>query len=981
MVHGPAGAARRRAAALSVVLSVAVVSLGVWAGPALARSRGTVLDAERLARRGGWAWLPQRAGSGAPETPDEERALVWNARGAMRSGALETAIAAWESVPAQSPYYAEALAALAWLNLRTGRPARARARLEALLPGVEGARAEALRNELARLCVAAGQPAEALKVLRPVLEAPRGVGADTAHAAALLEAMWLSGLAAKATGHVAFALGRFQDVARLAPGSRRGGLAQLEVVNHHLRTGRPGPAADALARYLAEGYPDLPGVDVAATLAMLQGEAAAREEDWARAAEAWAKAAPSRPLRDMALVGRAWALWRLRRGAEALAVVEDHRREAWAGVLQAPARYLEGRLLQDLGRLEEADARYQEVEALGDAAWTEQALFQRAGLALRGGQTAAALALAASIVRDHPGGRMASAALWLLAEAQLSQGRTAEAIVNYQRLASRPDALLLLGGKGASVVFKLGLAYLRAGDEAAAEAAFAKVGDPTLRAEALFWQAEAASRRDRHAEAARLFEELVRDHPESPRVADAWYGLAWARLETDAHGPAIRAFEEASRRLADGRRRRDARYHLGLLLLDAGRPGAARALLAEIAADADPARGADAAWWLAEAMADEGDWVAAAAQYGACVALGGERGLLARRNQAEMLQKAARWAEAAAVLDVLLDDPARDAAQTRRDRLAAAVAWSRAGEAERAAAHYARLAAEARGLPEEQDQLWKPLIEAQIATGAWAGAGSLLTGVASASPWADGLLRQVAEGHAAAGQWRAAAATWASLPNQDARTRMARIEALEKAGDRMGAADGLEEILAQEKGARDSFWERLCRNLVALDLPERERNTLDRWMQDASADIAVRAASWMAYGERMVRRQDLDEAAFALRVAVRGLPQGEAHWKARYWLASTLVSQSRFEDAEEVVKPLADGAWPKAPGSGLSAWRAQARLLRGQMLEARGRWDDAERIYKALAGEKLAPAAQRNEAEARLAFIRQFVRRPAKGKR
>ncbi|MEB3203640.1 MAG: tetratricopeptide repeat protein [Candidatus Sericytochromatia bacterium] len=980
-VCGPAGAEGHRGPAPACLLGTVALAVVLAAGPALAMPRGAVLGPDRLARRGGWAWLPRAPRVGPPRTLEDERALVWHARGALHAGQWEEAMLAYAAVPFPSPYHPEALEALAWLHVRTGRPARARADLEALLPTVDGARAEAVRAELARLCLAAGDPAATLQVLRPTLEAPRGSGATEGHAAALVEAMWLSGLAAKATGHAAFALGRFQDVARLAPASQRAGLAQLEVVNHHLRMGRPGQAADSLARYVAGGYAEIPGVNLPATLAFLRGEAAAREEDWARASAAWEQAASDRPLRDHALVGRAWALWRLRRTDEALGVIGVYRREGWAGLLQAPARYLEGRLLQDAGRLAEADARYQEVEPLGVAAWSEQALFQRAGLALRGGQTGEALALAATIVRDHPGGRMASAALWLLAEAQLSQGRTAEAIVNYQRLASRSDALMLLGGKGAAVVFKLGLAFLRAGDDAAAEAAFAKVGEPAMRAEALFWQAEAASRRERHGEAARLYQDLLRDHPESPRVPDAWYGLAWARLDMDEAGPAAAAFEEASRRLTDGRRRRDARYHLGLLLLDAGRPRAARVLLAEIAAGSDASRGAEAAWWLAEAMADEGDWVAAAAQYGACVAIGGERGRQARRQQAEMLQKAERWAEAAAALDALLEDPDADVAAGRRERLAAAVAWSRAGVPDRAAVHYARLASEARGLPEEQDQLWKPLIEAQIATGAWAGAGSLLTGVASASPWADGLLRQVARGHAASGQWRAAAATWASLPVQDAASRMARVEALEQSGDRMGAAECLEEILLQQTDARDPFWERLCRNYATLDLPERERTTLDRWMAEASADMAVRAAAWMAYGERMVRRQDLDEAAFALRAAVRGLPVGDAHWKARYWLASTLVTQGRLEDAEVILKPLADGAWPRDVSSGLSAWRAQARLLRGQVLETRKDWDGAERLYTTLAGEKLAPAAQRREAEARLAFIRQFVRRPAKGKR
>lgn len=950
--------------------------------PATAATRDRVMPHARLAREGAWGWMPRVRETGAARTLEDERRLVWRARAALRLGTWDEAIRAYEAVPPHSPWRLEALEALAYLYGRTDRPVRARGALTTLLPSLVGARAEESRRELARLCLEAGDPEAALRVLRPILEAPRGEGAVAGHAASLLDAMWLAGLSAKAVGHGAFALGRFQDVARLAPGTPRAGLALLEIVNHHMRMGRPGHAADALARYVAGQHPTLPGIDLGATLSWLRAEQAAREQDWGRAVEGFSAAESHLPLRDASLYGKAWALWRLQRGSEALQALAQFRAEGGTGVLRAPALYLEARLLQEAGHLPEAEARYLEVERTEHGEWAEQALFQRAGLALRAGRTDTALALAATIVRDHPGGRMAAAALWLLAEAQLSQGRTEEAVQSYQRLAGRSDALLLLGGKGASVVFKLGLAYLRAGDEAAAEAAFAKVADPTLVAEARFWQAEAASRRDRHREAVLLFERMIKEHPESGRIPDAWYGLAWSRLESgDARG-AAEAFSQAAARLPDSRRRRDSRYHLALLWLDDGRPAEARDLLAQVIQTVPDERGSEAAFWLAEAMADQEDWLAAAAQYAACVAQGGERGREARRQQAAMLERASRWADAARVWEAVLADSAGvDATRAHKDLLSAARASSRAGDAAGAAAYYARLAGEAKGLPGEQDTLWKPLVEAQLAAGAWSEASEVLTGVASASPWAPDLLRRVAEGHGQSGQWRAAAATWAALPIQDAPTRLARAGALEKAGDLLGAAEVLAEALVSVSEGRDVLRKDLCRLYAALDLPERERTTLDEWMKEASADASIRAEAWMAYGERMVRREDLLEAAVALRAALQGLAPGEKQWKSRYWLAATLVNLSRLDDAEGVLKPLCNGPWPTDPSSRLISWRAQARLLQGQILENRGRWTEAEKVYKELAANKRVSAAQRKEAEARLAFIARFVRPGTGGRR
>jgi tol-pal system protein YbgF len=97
-----------------------------------------------------------------------------------------------------------------------------------------------------------------------------------------------------------------------------------------------------------------------------------------------------------------------------------------------------------------------------------------------------------------------------------------------------PDTLLLPEGD-AFALYDRGFGFLRRGDWAEAERAFAELlrrfPDSDVAPNARYWLAETYFQRGEHVRAARAFHEVYQEAPEAPRAADAMFkeGLALQR--------------------------------------------------------------------------------------------------------------------------------------------------------------------------------------------------------------------------------------------------------------------------------------------------------------------------------------------------------------------------------------------------------------------------------------------------------------------
>lgn len=923
------------------------------------------------------------------EGAERDRALYRLGKARRHMGNLAGAESAFERIPPESPWYPQAMSELADVYAIQGKAGRTIKALKALIQTLPARDALPVRLRLGDELLTARDYEGAIAAYRPLHDCDDPV---------LREAAWYgAGWAATRAGLHARALWFWQQAIREFPRSPRIREARLNLANHYLRMGRLGFAAEQL-RAVSQEAVDLAERErrpeaIAWTAEFVAAEAAVQAGDWVRAIDHYREAGRSPRWAEASAYGIGWALWQAGRLPEAEDALEKCLEDYPKGRFKAAARYALGRVQQDRGRKSEATESYKAVLAYGKSRWAEEALFQLAGLELLSGKPLGAIQWCRRLVADYPTGRMATAGLWLLAESQLASGAISDAIESYARLASKPESLSFLEGKGNRVLFKLGLAYFKAGDLESAEAAFRQVRPDAgpLAGEATFWRAETLYRQGRFSEAAEAYESVLARHGDSPKVPEAAYGLGWAELRRGRKGPAMWAFKTAAEGLLDKALKRDAYQRLAMLQLDAGQYKEAQKALqrvVELDASADPTEGA---FYLAWSQMRAGEFEEAAKGFRniADRSPDSARGRQARTFQAQILMRLGRFTEAARAFEALADlPPLEDATDDLDPRMRAAAAYMSGNDPARAAMLYARIVAEASASVAIREQALRPLAEAYLKAGMLPQAESVLTTEASGSPWVPSLLIEVARGYAKAGKWQEAAAAYGQVPAPESAVMLERARSLRKAGDPLGASE-LYRFLAAPTTPLGKDVKRSTIQFELFDaydeagLFDSQRDVLEaleREVAPGSAEAEQLGAYWYRLGERALGRGDPQLAVTAFRASERRVARGSvAAWKARYSLGSALVEARRFEDALFELSQLTAAREPKGtkePLTAYRAWKALAWLKQGEALEKMRRWDEAAGIYQSIGADWTVPERERQEAQARLAWIKANVKKP-----
>ncbi|MBU6429871.1 MAG: hypothetical protein KGR26_12735, partial [Cyanobacteria bacterium REEB65] len=118
------------------------------------------------------------------------------------------------------------------------------------------------------------------------------------------------------------------------------------------------------------------------------------------------------------------------------------------------------------------------------------------------------------------------------------------------------------------------------------------------------------------------------------------------------------------------------------------------------------------------------------------------------------------------------------------------------------------------------------------------------------------------------------------------------------------------------------------------------------------------------------------EAAFAFQEADAKANQDPAlQYKARYWLGVAMVESKHPKQALKVLRRLVSQATPPDPkiAEAWKAWRSLALLEEGEAHEHLRQWATARALYETMTRDRWVSDRDKDEAKARLAFIRQNV--------
>lgn len=483
--------------------------------------------------------------------------------------------------------------ALADYYMGLGRNADARAVLDAVAQSGEKGDSRSARLRIAAIEYAAGRKVEAHRIVDELIaERSRYVEARTAKARMLLAdggsndealthareavkadatsvaAHYTLGLAALRGRDLLEAERAFQAAVQVNP---RAAAAHLQLAKLRLARGEAG-AAVASAEAAARERPDDPEAAVLLAQSLrAQGnvERAARELDRRLAA-----APESEPL----LLERGWLS--LERGDAAKA------RDSFTEALRVAPQSLDARhglISIDVaeGQIDAARARVAgwRAAAPGDVRLTTLA----ARVELAAGAAAEAERLLTAVIERDPS---QLDAYELLGRAYVTQGRTEDAIRQYEALASRAPE------KATGARTMAGLLHEARGDRAAARAAYEQVlaGDPKagVAANNLAWIHASENRLDEALRLAKIAQDSLRRRPEPEDT------LGWVYLKKGFATQAIAAFERARERAP---RKPVYLYHLGLAYVQTGdrtRAQEAFARALEIAPDFDGAADARA---------------------------------------------------------------------------------------------------------------------------------------------------------------------------------------------------------------------------------------------------------------------------------------------------------------------------------------------------------------------------------------------------
>ncbi|MBU6429069.1 MAG: tetratricopeptide repeat protein, partial [Cyanobacteria bacterium REEB65] len=643
--------------------------------------------------------------------------------------------------------------------------------------------------------------------------------------------------------------------------------AHLNLANHYLHAGRYALAADQILtvaqmpamrkaaqtiRVPLQNDPAKTAIaemDLASLADFVAAEGAANDGDWVRAIANYRSVPPTSRWAEHAAYGLGWVLWRTGRLPEAEDQLQDVLRKYPHGELRAATLYTLGRVQEDRGLGRDAADSYQQALRSGTGKWAEEALYELASLALAGHDMSQAEKWARQLEQDYPTGRFAAPGLWLLAEAELASGDTLDAIANYDRLAHHPEALGFLAGKSDPVVFKLGIAYLRAGHLRSAAKALDQVRGP-LADEAMFWRAETLYDLGRFSEAADLYATYLKHGIHAPLAPEASYGLAWSLLKRGDRLGARKAFAEAAANLLDPHLKHDAYYRLSLLAVDAGDYQEATVALENAAAIKGIGPDADAAYFLAFSRMKSGEIQAAAEGFATLVnaAPNSVHSRQARHHLAECDMQLGKFTEAGQLFEDLAQSAATGSDPTDL-RLQAATAYTAAGQNDRAATLYNLIATDASASDQTRQDILKPLVTAYLRSNELPQAEDLLVGQASGSVWAPQLLLQVADTYAKQRLWRQAAAVYSEVPDGGPAVQLQRARSLQQSGDLVGAANLFESLAASPSADQAPILLELADLYGQMGVLDKSRATLNRAEEISGSDSTALAKAWFDYGD------------------------------------------------------------------------------------------------------------------------------------
>ena len=479
-----------------------------------------------------------------PDDPRFPDALFYGGEAALASGDEATAarlLATFRTRYPSHPLAPRARLALGEYYVATGEYDRA-------LDALSEALAERQPPEdAARTLLLMGQTS--LRQDRPdaALVYLRRVAAEYPRTTAAPQALYAAGFAEYERGNFSEAAADFERVAtrfRRSPEDVRIGLALTDA---YLRTGQYDRAITEAERRL----PDLAG-DTRERALFLLGEAALRSGRPDAAEGYFAQVAEAGPYGRYARYGLGrvafergdWSL-----AADRFAAVRTP--EGGLDDLGAEAAYYEGLALKQLGRIDEAARRLDDVAARApESAFADAALFER-GFLLYGVRRWDEAAQSFQRLLDAYGtSPFAGEAARMLGETYAALGDYRAAERANERAAALGTASAELSGE---VSFQQGYTLYQNGQYAEAARRLQQVYDQDPRGpragEALFWAAEAsfqeaqANNPAAFDRAGRLFAEFLQRFPDHRQQDAARYALAWTYFKRGDYASAASAFE------------------------------------------------------------------------------------------------------------------------------------------------------------------------------------------------------------------------------------------------------------------------------------------------------------------------------------------------------------------------------------------------------------------------------------------------------
>ncbi len=422
-------------------------------------------------------------------------------------GRPEEALAAYRRVDGtQAEAAADAAFGIGWACRRLNRPDEALAAFTPLADG-QSSRAEEAAWWLARTLEDAARFADAKaryaafaarfteSPRREESEYRRALCAYRAKEWAEAEQLYAALLTARPKG--AFAAQALYD------------RAWVQLEQNHATEG------EAHFRQLIAAYPDSPLVPDAR---FRLGELAYDRQQYAEAAAAYeaALAVPKLAFADKLLYKLGWAREHLEQPEPALQAFDRLVREAATSELVPEARYRCGRLLQQLGRRDEAIAALAQVP---DGPFAEKALFLVGECQRAAGRHKEALEAYGQVLKRWPEGACRVPALLGRGHSLRANGANQDALEAYAAVVAATEAV-----EAAQAVLGQGYAHLALNQHAEAAKAFLKVdilyGYEELKPEALAMLVKTWTQAGDAAKAAQYRDELRKRYPEAPAAKE-----------------------------------------------------------------------------------------------------------------------------------------------------------------------------------------------------------------------------------------------------------------------------------------------------------------------------------------------------------------------------------------------------------------------------------------------------------------------------